>query len=316
MDAQTSYALVDFPNHSNVGDSAIWLGEIALLTKITGRDPSYVSTKDGFKADDLERVCPEGPIFIHGGGNFGDIWRKHQDFREYLLDTFADRQIIQLPQSIQFKDKSSASACAKLISKHRRYTLLVRDRQSESFATQHLGCNALLTPDAAFGLGAIRRPCEAQHRVVLLLRTDVEQQANDFSAFQELKNAYILDWLYEPKGTALQIAVGAKIKAAFALRDSHRAAVMRFNDLASHRVRRGLNILASGEIVVTDRLHAHILCFLLNVRHVALDNNYGKVFGYIDAWDHASSLVQKATSARDAMDKLRGMPSLSNGIEY
>ncbi|RZM06107.1 MAG: exopolysaccharide biosynthesis protein, partial [Sphingomonas sp.] len=32
------YALVDFPDHANVGDSAIWLGELAMLRQVTGRD--------------------------------------------------------------------------------------------------------------------------------------------------------------------------------------------------------------------------------------------------------------------------------------
>ena len=37
--------------------------------------------------------------------------------------------------------------------------------------------------------------------------------------------------------------------------------------------------LRRGKVVITDRLHAHVLCLLLGIPHVLLDNNYGKVRG-------------------------------------
>jgi pyruvyl transferase EpsO len=36
------FALVDFPNHSNVGDNAIWLGELAALRAIGVGEPDPV----------------------------------------------------------------------------------------------------------------------------------------------------------------------------------------------------------------------------------------------------------------------------------
>ena len=47
-------ALVDFPDHSNVGDSAIWLGEMAYLRK-SGRLPAYYSAIADF--DDAARAA-------------------------------------------------------------------------------------------------------------------------------------------------------------------------------------------------------------------------------------------------------------------
>src|SRR4051812_45812104 len=72
-------AIVDFPDIRNCGDSAIWLGEIAYFRARFGKTPSYVSTAEGFSAEGLEAAVPSGPIFIHGGGNFGDIWIGHQN---------------------------------------------------------------------------------------------------------------------------------------------------------------------------------------------------------------------------------------------
>ena len=57
-----------------------------------------------------------------------------------------------------------------------------------------------------------------------------------------------------------------------------------FNRLAQHRLRRGLAVLESGSRVVTDRLHAHILCVLLNTPHRLLDDSDGKNRAFVDAW--------------------------------
>src|SRR3546814_10452775 len=51
---------------------------------------------------------------------------------------------------------------------------------------------------------------------------------------------------------------------------------------AEWRFQRGLAMLAAGELVVTDRLHAHILSLLLDIPHVLPDNSYGKVAGFAD----------------------------------
>ncbi|MGO8019861.1 polysaccharide pyruvyl transferase family protein, partial [Rhizobium leguminosarum] len=90
-------AILDFPDIRNCGDSAIWLGEIAYLKDRFGKRPDYVFITADFSADELKKRVPTVPIFIHGGGNFGDIWFSHQDFREAIMERFPDRQIVQFP---------------------------------------------------------------------------------------------------------------------------------------------------------------------------------------------------------------------------
>jgi exopolysaccharide biosynthesis protein PssK len=36
--------------------------------------------------------------------------------------------------------------------------------------------------------------------------------------------------------------------------------------------------------VITDRLHAHILCLLMDIPHVVVDNSYGKVRSFVETW--------------------------------
>jgi pyruvyl transferase EpsO len=70
---------------------------------------------------------------------------------------------------------------------------------------------------------------------------------------------------------------------------------------ATIRVGRGLNLLSSGRHIVTDRLHGHIMSVLLGIPHVVIDNGYGKIGGYIDAWTAGSGVVQKAESLTEAL---------------
>jgi pyruvyl transferase EpsO len=75
--------------------------------------------------------------------------------------------------------------------------------------------------------------------------------------------------------------------------------------LARHRLAAGsvstaLDLLCRGRVAVTDRLHGHILCTLLGVPHVLLDNSYGKLRRFHDAWTSDSPLTRIATSAAEA----------------
>ena len=272
------YALLDFPDHANVGDSAIWLGECTMLRAITGREPDYVCTWHDFDEEALRRACPDGIVFLHGGGNLGDIWPHHQRLRETVLARMPDRRLVQLPQSIHFGDAAAAQRFGRLAAAHPDLTLYARDRPSLAIAQGCVGVRAMLAPDSAFALGTQPRGA-AEWPLLALLRTDAERAADQGTPPAE---ATCVDWLDDdgplPEARSAQAAA---------------------------RVARGLRMLSCGERIVTDRLHGHILALLLGIPHVVLDNSYGKVGAYIDAWTAASPLVDRAASWREVSAALR-----------
>lgn len=294
------YALVDFPNHSNVGDSAIWAGEMAYLRQHAPRMPSYVCSLGDFSMEELSSRCPDGPIFIHGGGNFGDVWPHHQAFRNRLMELSPGRRIIQLPQSIHFSSPEKLAETARVIEAHGQFTLFVRDKESLEVARKHFPCETFLCPDMAFFIGPIERPCAPEVDVLCLLRTDVERVELD----QDVRSGpdiRVVDWLEEPKlGVSMAKALGALGGAA-----SGGPAALRlgkFNAAAEARVQRGARLLASGQTVVTDRLHAHIISLLLGIPHAVLDNSYGKVSRFMSCWTSASSVTHRCDSITAALD--------------
>src|SRR5919106_6826834 len=78
-----SVVLIDFPDHDNIGDSAIWLGEVNALARL-GVKVAYAATHAEFSGDAVRALPGDVPILLHGGGNFGDLWLDHQRFREYI----------------------------------------------------------------------------------------------------------------------------------------------------------------------------------------------------------------------------------------
>src|SRR5690606_1559790 len=121
------------------------------------RLPSYHSAIADFDDEACGRTIGDGPILIHGGGNLGTPWPKHEAFRLHLLERHRGRPIIQMPQSIHYESPDAAVRMARAISNHGQFTLLVRDARSLAFAREHFDCRIELCPDAALMLGRQRR---------------------------------------------------------------------------------------------------------------------------------------------------------------
>jgi exopolysaccharide biosynthesis predicted pyruvyltransferase EpsI len=292
--------LLDFPDHRNVGDSAIWLGEAAFFREHRRAELGYVSSIADFSEAALRAAVPEGPIFIHGGGNFGDLWRRHHEFREHVLERFRDREIIQLPQSIHFEHPDRVARTAHAIARHKRFRLFVRDQPSYEFATATFDCKVGLCPDLAFFLGALDRPGAPEVDVFYLMRTDKERALGTPTG-RPGYTSRVADWLTESR---VSIQAHKLLGIARGLRGGRldRIALRnaRYEAAAQARLVRGCRLLSSGRVVITDRLHAHILSLLLGIPHAVLDNSYGKLRRFLDAWTGKAVGVHRASSTEDA----------------
>lgn len=290
-------AILDFPDIRNCGDSAIWLGEMAYLAARHGKRPAYVSRMDDFSAEQLKRAMPTGPIFIHGGGNFGDIWGAHQDFRERVLELFPDRAIIQFPQSIHYQSPERIEQSARAIGRHRNFTLLVRDEESKAFADRHFDCAVTLCPDMAFAIGPVEA-AQPIFPVLAMLRADREKAGdNDLSVWPGVP---VEDWISEsPRSVQASKALGAAA-ALLSLKPAE-LRLAKLDAAAHNRFRRGIRQISRGQAIVTDRLHVHICSLLTGRPHAVLDNSYGKVRRFMAAFSGGTDLSYQAASLDDGI---------------
>ena len=293
------YGLVDFPNHGNIGDSAIWLGEATMLQAIYGQAPSYVSTAAQDVAE-IGRFLKSGTLFLHGGGNFGDLWPLHQLYREHILEAYPHLQIIQLPQSIHFSDPSAIASTQRAIGRHQNFLLMVRDTASLGFARQHFDCPVQLVPDCALGIDMSHFPkAGSGFGIRCLFRTDKEMREDAVSAPKLFKDLPVEDWIglntAPPKFQSQIWRVWRHTERLPSKKHWMHKRISRLNQLAENRVGQGFSQLAQAKVIVTDRLHGHIMSSLLKRPHVVIDNFYGKIGSYIDTW----SAVPDCRVARD-----------------
>lgn len=294
------YALLDFPDIRNVGDSAIWVGERVYFRKYLNRGPSYSCVLQNLSPERLDQIVPEGPIFIHGGGNFGDIWVSHQNFRERVLQQWPDRPVIQLPQSLHFDSDERLQKTRRIVNAHKNFTLLVRDEYSLEFARKHFDCQTILCPDMAFMIGALKPDSAPQFPILAMLRKDKEQVERD----QGDNGIPTEDWITEEPGPIKRAALLGIAKAAPTLSRA-RMRTAKYEAKADQRLRRGVKQLSRAQTIITDRLHVHIISLLLGKKHAVLDNSYGKIGRFRSAFPEPPGLTYTASSFEDAEEWAR-----------
>ena len=291
--ARARCALLDYPRYGNLGDCAIWLGEICWLRR-RGVELVHTGALHSAAARTLaRRLGDDGIILLSGGGNFGDLYPAHQREREALIAAFPRQRLIQLPQSLWFDRDEPRDRARAVLSSHRRLTILCRDRQSMDCA-RSLGVPAALCPDLALALGPLPRGPAPDLETLWLWRTGAEAYGR---APIVGPGSAVCDW------SAIDRRILARTRNALdRIAAAGLGGVMAAIDhgVAARRVRAGCRLLSRARVVVTNRLHAHVLSLLMGIPHVVLDNSYGKIRRFYDAWIRPSPLVQWADTPAEA----------------
>jgi exopolysaccharide biosynthesis predicted pyruvyltransferase EpsI len=312
-------ALVDFPNHGNSGDSAIYVGEAHVFREM-GIEVAYLSDRTSFSPRRLRRAVGAAPVLIHGGGNIGDIWPVYQAHREAVIQALPDNPIVQLPQSITFVRPERIPAFRAICRAHGNVTLLLRDEPSLAIAREQLGVSAELSPDMAFGMGRLRSVRPPTADVLWLARTDKEtglRRACLDHALTDLRVDHSVveaDWIRE---STIRRRVRVTIRGVGFITRAPAAAPVRtdrlqrdlLHRLATARVTHAIKVLRQGRFVVTDRLHGHILATMLGMPHVIVDNRHGKLGNYFQRWTEPMGLARYARDVDEAVDQVRALLS-------
>lgn len=311
LDGAREVALLDFPHYDNVGDSAIWLGQVHALARL-GVGVAYVAHKRNLRLRAVRRLPADVPVLISGGGNFGDLYPTHRRFRERVVAAFPERRVVQLPQTVHFASPREAERSAEVLRRHERLTVLVRDAESLRYCRDVLGLRAELCPDGAFGIepAAVDRVApEPTQPLLCLWRRDGEAAGADGGGAD---GAGVdgggadggVDWLGEGpnplrRRVDRRVAVPSLVATGPRVR---RHVADALTGLAEAEVTRGLRLLGRGEVVATDRLHAVVLATLLGRPNVAVENSYGKLGRVHAAWLRDSPLTRFAPTRRAAVE--------------
>jgi len=312
----SAVALVNFPNHGNPGDSAIWLGTHRLLAELHARIV-YSAAWWSLDTARLASVLPDGGlVLINGGGNFGDVYLGQQAQRERVLKELPQYRLVQMPQSIWFEKQENLDRMRDLIRAHGAFDLLVRDKNSFRIASEQLGLAPVLSPDHAFGLGS--RPRSSPTRSDILWNS-WGPDAPEFRAQSAPPTGAVgvthIDWIdgaesartsgtgHARRSFGLNAHYFDRMSGGHVLTFHDQRRLSRtFEIMARQWTERGFAILGSAKVIVTNKLHGHIFSVISGVPHVVLDNSYGKVFQTIETWTRGLPGVHVAESADEAYE--------------
>jgi pyruvyl transferase EpsO len=298
-------ALLDFPSFPNVGDSCLWLGTIQYLRSL-GVRLRYTADSRTYAREHLASLIGGGTILISGGGNLGDLWPVHQPFREAVIAAFPRNRIIQLPQSISFRDPAALARAREVFDRHPDLVLLVRDESSLALARNEFRSPSILCPDMSLALGVLERPAPAVRPIVWLARSDAESAHAPPST--GLGDAVeVVDWRRDRPSLPValnRIARALPFHRRF-MRPLRRPLSRLYEPLARQRLARGCRTLAAGRIVITDRLHGHLLCLLLGIPHLLLDNTYGKNRSFYETWTNRCTIARWCDDPAQALATAR-----------
>jgi pyruvyl transferase EpsO len=279
IDTNSRIFYVDYPVHSNIGDQLINLGTEAFFEHYNIPIYKRLSVLD-LPRTGVPGVTPDSTFLCHGGGNFGDLYGKHQEAREWLMEKYPSCRIVVMPQSLHYSTDAAREASLGRVARHDNTYLFVRDHESYSALKQSGVQHVAMMPDMAHELWTLLKPNGAAPagRVLNLLRRDKEAVA-----CSECEPS--VDWKDSLTGATKVVAGGTyHLLSLFGKWTPQNLNVLLWYAARDRMVKDGISLFSDYSVVATNRLHAMLLGLLLGREVYATDNTYGKLARYTKAW--------------------------------
>lgn len=282
--------LTDLPYHNNLGDVLIWQGELDFLESINKKPIN----QSNYLTFSYPQVDDQTTILLHGGGNFGDLYRVIQEFRLKVISNYLDRRIIVFPQSVWYSDTSLIAKDSKILSTHNDLYICARDKVSYDFMKKHFPTNnILLVPDMAFCIDESRlmqyrkkylskklyfKRLDKEAALSTPLELGQDYDVHDWPTIENNSNTFYS--IYKTWGLARRLKYFFGISnILYSISDIYASKVVK-NKL----VKQACKFLSPYGSVVTTRLHAMILSVLLHKNVEYIDNTTGKLSAFADTW--------------------------------
>ena len=307
----TRAAAVIFPYDWNVGNHMMWR---AMGRYLADRNIPLVYTAGSFElqVDKLRQsLGRDGVVLLNGGVTFSSLWPEHLSVKRAVARACRDHPIVSLPATILPVEGAHVDEARAVFSGHPQVTVLARDPVSGLHAREVLGNDAdiRVAHDLAFRLRPIKRvAADTNTDIVWLSRDDAESAACGTPAGVET-----FDWPHTH---------GAEFRRAYNIRRAarlisrvpidgrggdvkHVPRAALFQQVSAEVVRAGTRSLRRGRVLVTDRMHPHVLALLQGQPVVLLPDKYGKNRAVYDFSSHVFPSVRWADTPEQALETAR-----------
>lgn len=258
-----AFLLMATHDYGNIGDLAINHAERVFLRSRFADTPLFVFSRQVLLANwqlIASSIQKSDVIFIHGGGNMGDIWLNEERARRAIIKSFPNNKIISLPQSVKFFDDKELKKSQRIYNAHSNLLLLLRDDASMEFASKHLTNTALFRTEDIVMSYQFAVPERLDNENVLFLeRHDREKGSDDVERIRSTVHA-----LGYPNYTSDTVLEGLHAPS---------------EGIEARLVYDKIDEIHAARLVVTNRLHGAIFALLAGRPVIVVDNNYGKIAG-------------------------------------
>ncbi len=254
-------------DYGNLGDVAITYAQTEFL-KNSLKDYKIIEIPI---SKTLEGICAvkkaidkEDIVTTVGGGNLGDLYDQIEFYRQLVVENFPKNKVISFPQTFDFSDTAKGSeALEKAVetySKHQNLVFVSREKITFDLMKKHFIKNKIiLTPDIVMSLNE-SNPTFERKGAVFCLRNDDEK------LLKKSENDLLIDLV-------------KKRFATCTFYDTHINKNYLTVDERKLELKKIWDTFKKAELVITDRLHGMIFCYITNTPCLVFQNNNHKVKG-------------------------------------
>lgn len=299
LDNEKCIYLIGTPEYGNLGDHLIAFAELKMLEDCFGKEKVAEVTENNIRYDFARlksKINEKSYFFLQGGGNISDVWSDQEKLREKVFSEFLNRKMMVFPQTVYITDDSSVD---KILEKYSNNILVCAREQYTYKLLKDCGKNVILCPDAALYLweycSRYRDTIHIREGIGICLRGDSE------SVLEENDKKYIFEYAVELDGKS---SCFNTVK----------------NDAIYIRNREGelkkiLTQISGYKLVITDRLHAMIMAYLVGTPCIAFPNSNRKIQGCYE-WIANAENIYFATDVKEGLEQIEGLIGRYNTNQF
>lgn len=253
-------------DYGNLGDVAITYAQTKFLEDNLGDEFVVLEIPISQSIEGLlfvkKHIKPRDIITTVGGGNLGDMYDQIEYIRQLVVRSFINNKIISFPQTFDFVDAGDVtkalSVAKKVYNGHPNLYMVARERTSYELMKKHFNkATVLITPDIVISLDK-QQPQKKRKGALLCMRQDKE-----------------INLTYDQK-----TFIESEVEGHFGTVSNYDTHINTNNLSVKEReieLNKIWNAFKSAELVVTDRLHGMIFCYITNTPCLVFQNNNHKV---------------------------------------
>ena len=258
-------------DYNNIGDVLIRVSQEDFLRKnLGGKRIVTIGFTDTYRfLKDIEKnATKDTAVVLTGGGDVDDRYTELERARNYIIKLLAGKgcRIISFPQTVDFSNTKKGAFCLKKTKKayasNKNFVFFAREKKSYDFASASFeGTKICLTPDIVLSHDTLASG-KKRNGIGFLLRSDREKNIDEDFINSLLKN----------------------LKGKYKISKDD----MVVNEFQKDKIYDYLNakidFVSSKQLIITDRLHGMILCYITNTPCIVFPNVNHKITETYKNW--------------------------------